>query len=238
MKKSLLVLMAGLIFMLGCTKATAPIPVTGTITGKLMLKAGISGDLSNTAVRLYSDPSFTQLKYEEAMTGSNPYTYTFDNVDPGTYYLLCWKDLSGNSEMDWNDFIDWWTTDTVNLTPTSITVTAGETKNLGTDTIPYSNLNTASYMFVQDSIWTDDFTGDTLKLRTSSLLHGTLDSIKIDAPDTYHDGTLAVNANFESRQYHIWMIPSDTPWPSGVYTTTYYGTGTLATLTMPFEVSF
>lgn len=233
MKKIGFMLIGSLIFMFGCSKT----PTTGTVTGSLVLKSGISGDLNNTSARLYSDASFTQLKYEMAIEGTNPYTFAFDSIDPGNYYLLCWKDLNDNDTMDWNDFIDWNTNDTVNWTPTPVTVLAGETTNVGIDTIPYSNLNTASYMFVQDSAWINS-TGDTLKLRTISIFHGTLDSIKIDAPDTYHDGTWITNANFESWQYNTWMLASDSLWPSGNYTSTYYGTGTLANLTMPFEVSY
>ena len=237
MKKLVFVLIGSLMIVFGCSKA----PTTGTVRGGIMLKAGISGDLGNTSVRLYSDASFTQMKYEEAIRGTNPYTFTFDSIDPGNYYLLCWKDLNGDNKMDWNDFIDWYTEDSVNWTPTPLTVLAGETTDIGIDTIPFSNLNTASYMFIQDSAWTDASTGDTLKLRTFSIFHGTIDSIEIWTPDVYHgDSTYIINANFESRQYHIWTFPSDSSWPtpSDEYLYIYYGTGTLANLTMPFEVLY
>ena len=85
---------------ISCDGEDAEPPTTGKISGTLTLQAGMSGNLDNTQVAIYSDyddwNNMRVLKFTAATGGGGSATYTIDNVTPGTYYLDAWKDLDNS----------------------------------------------------------------------------------------------------------------------------------------------
>lgn len=84
-----------------------PTPTTGTISGTLTLQAGVSGDLGNSRVAIYS--SYDDWLYDRVLSfvaatgGGGSATYTIASVTPGTYYLDAWKDVNNNGQFDSGD---------------------------------------------------------------------------------------------------------------------------------------
>ncbi len=122
----LCVLMVGLVVLPGCGKSdsnpTAPAATTGTIKGTVQLAAGVSTNLNNARVAIYTsvaDLSADRVVKETALSGSGAtYQFTLNDVTPGTYYLdVC---LNGNCAS--------YTTNGTSEAP--ISVAAGQTANI------------------------------------------------------------------------------------------------------------
>ena len=82
----------------------APTPTTATISGTLSLQAGVTGDLNNTRVAIYTsyaDWAADRVLKSVAAAGSGASaTYTITDVTPGNYYLDAWKDVDNSAT--WN----------------------------------------------------------------------------------------------------------------------------------------
>ncbi|MBK8623708.1 MAG: DUF2141 domain-containing protein [Saprospiraceae bacterium] len=83
-------------------------PVT-QVSGTASFVAGVSGDLSNAKVSLYTTLENFELNQpvrNVAVQGSGGnVTFTIPDVLPGNYYLSVWKDNNNSQELDNKDFI-------------------------------------------------------------------------------------------------------------------------------------
>jgi uncharacterized protein (DUF2141 family) len=83
-------------------------PVT-QVTGTASFIPGVSGDLSNAKVSLYTSLENFEINQpvrSVAVNGSGgSVTFTIPNVLPGNYYLSVWKDNNNSEELDKGDFI-------------------------------------------------------------------------------------------------------------------------------------
>jgi uncharacterized protein (DUF2141 family) len=108
MKKLWLVLFAMVLVVsvvsCGGDEEEEPTPTTAIISGTLSLQAGVSGDLNNTRVAIYTsydDWLYDRVLLSTAASGSGATaTYTISNVAPGNYYLDAWKDVDNSAT--WN----------------------------------------------------------------------------------------------------------------------------------------
>lgn len=75
-----------------------------TITGTLTLQVGVTGDLNNTRVAIYTSYDDWQndmvLQFVMATGSGNAAAFTINNVPPGGYFLDAWKDV--DSSTTWN----------------------------------------------------------------------------------------------------------------------------------------
>lgn len=112
-----LVLMVGLPLIVGCSSDDKdpppptqpdPTPVTGTITGTVTLRAGVTGDLRNSRVAIYADfndwNNDRVLREVTAQGTEFSVSFTFGNVTPGSYYLDIWKDTDNSGTINNGDF--------------------------------------------------------------------------------------------------------------------------------------
>ncbi len=105
---------------------------SGQITGVVTLSPGMSGDLGNARVAVYSsydDWNADRVMRQQAAQGSGAsITFTITNLPGGTYYLDVWKDIDNDGNFDAGDFygvhgtIQWPT-----VTPAPIPVVVGQT---------------------------------------------------------------------------------------------------------------
>ena len=110
----------------GCKKKETTVETT--VKGTASFPAGVSGDLSNAKVSLYTSITEWQnnipVKYA-AVTGSGAsVTFSLTGILPGTYYLDVWKDIDNDGTWSTNDFVGWYGTGSlgsVTLTPFQIT---------------------------------------------------------------------------------------------------------------------
>lgn len=88
---------------IGCSKKTG-------IKGKLILQVGQTGDVRNSKVQLFETTDFTGTPIKEVKsdaTGVDQTVADFEVTDvvEGYYYLLAWKDLNGNGDIDNLDIV-------------------------------------------------------------------------------------------------------------------------------------
>ncbi|MEP0546738.1 MAG: hypothetical protein ABJF88_07395 [Rhodothermales bacterium] len=90
----------------GCDSSDPePTPTTGTISGTITLPAGAGGDIVNTRVSLFetldefeaNSPTFT------ASTDASG-NFTFQNINPDSYFIAAWKDNNNTARIDGGDF--------------------------------------------------------------------------------------------------------------------------------------
>lgn len=90
----------------GCDSSDPePTPTTGTISGTITLPAGAGGDIVNTRVSLFetldefeaNSPTFT------ATTDASG-NFTFQNINPDSYFVAAWKDNNNSAQIDGGDF--------------------------------------------------------------------------------------------------------------------------------------
>jgi uncharacterized protein (DUF2141 family) len=83
-------------------------PIT-QVTGTASFVAGVSGDLSNAKVSLYTSLENFELNQpvrSVAVQGSGgSVTFTISDILPGNYYLSVWKDNNNSQQLDNKDFI-------------------------------------------------------------------------------------------------------------------------------------
>lgn len=229
----------GLTFLWGCGEEPTA-PTTGVVKGTLSLKAGISGNLDNTAVKLYTDTSFKDLAQETKASGTADATFTFAEVSPGTYYLLFWKDLNGNTTMDWADFVGYAVEDAGTLAPLPIQVSAGDTIDITVE-VDYFGGGT---LFYDVSATRFDWQGfaDLLTIYYTCALDGTLDSLEMTCPDPalggiWYLGWAVVAGIPDSVDIQV-DDPGTQSWPDGQYVFDFKGKASYGTLSdLPFSES-
>lgn len=82
-----------------------PPTTTGSISGTISLPAGAGGSIENTRVSLFESvdefernlPTFT------AATNSSG-SFSFENINPGSYFIAAWKDNNNNGVIDGGDY--------------------------------------------------------------------------------------------------------------------------------------
>ncbi|OGC38899.1 hypothetical protein A2Y85_01700 [candidate division WOR-3 bacterium RBG_13_43_14] len=109
-----------------------PPPTTGTVSGTIALQAGVSGDLNNTRVAIYSSyddwANDRVLKYIAASGSGSSATFSITTVTPGTYYLDAWKDVDNSGTWNTDDLFGvYGTTQWPTPTLSPFSVAAGET---------------------------------------------------------------------------------------------------------------
>ncbi len=81
---------------------------TGTIQGTATLAQGLTGDLGGAVASIYTsyDNWYNDNYLERIPVSGNgaTVTFTFSNVDPGTYYLDVWKDNDNSGTWNSGDF--------------------------------------------------------------------------------------------------------------------------------------
>ncbi len=91
---------------------STPPPAATQVTGTARFPAGVSGDLSNAKVSLYT--SYDNWLYNQpikygAVTGSGAtVSFTLTNVIPGNYYLDVWKDIDNSATWTSGDYVGWY----------------------------------------------------------------------------------------------------------------------------------
>lgn len=124
----LFVLLLALPFALTSCDSSDPEPTTGTITGTIALPAGAGGDIVNTRVSLFASldefeansPAFT------ATTDAQG-NFSFENINPNSYFVAAWKDNNNTAVIDGGDFFGVIGTNQVEgFVPTRQQVVAGQ----------------------------------------------------------------------------------------------------------------
>lgn len=105
-----------------------PDPTTGTISGVISLPPGSAGSTSNTRVAIYQDfDDWQNDRFFRQIGAGQDGSYSFDNVNPGTYYFDAWKDNNNNGAIDTGDFFGVLGQNSLgNFRPTPQEVRAGE----------------------------------------------------------------------------------------------------------------
>lgn len=90
----------------GCDSSDPePTPTTGTISGTITLPAGAGGDIVNTRVSLFSDmDDFEANSPTSSATTDASGNFTFQNINPGSYFVAAWKDNNNTARIDGGDF--------------------------------------------------------------------------------------------------------------------------------------
>jgi len=105
-----LILMALAIFFAGCKKEKSD--PNGKIKGTASFPAGVSGDLSNAKVSIYTNYDnwlFNQpIKFVGAQGAGASVTFEMTDVLPGNYYLDVWKDIDNSATWSSGDFVGWY----------------------------------------------------------------------------------------------------------------------------------
>ncbi|MFO7614046.1 MAG: hypothetical protein R6W71_05335 [Bacteroidales bacterium] len=102
-----LMLLALAVFFAGCKKET-----NGKIKGTASFPAGVSGDLSNAKISIYTSYdnwAFNQpIKFSSAQGAGASVTFEMKDVLPGNYYLDVWKDIDNSANWSSGDFVGWY----------------------------------------------------------------------------------------------------------------------------------
>jgi len=115
-----------------------PPPAFQGITGTVSLRPGVSANLSNARVAVYTsleDFNNDSFLTQTALTGSSPtWNFQVGPLNPGSYYLDVWLDVNNSGTLDTGDVWGYYTTGTGgNASPiqvledetTTITLTIG-----------------------------------------------------------------------------------------------------------------
>ena len=86
-------------------------PVT-QITGSASFPAGVSGDLSNAKVSIYTTwdnwNNYQPIDYGAVSGAGASVTFALTDVNPGNYYLDVWKDIDNNGWWSSGDYVGWY----------------------------------------------------------------------------------------------------------------------------------
>ena len=86
-------------------------PVT-QITGTAKFPAGVSGDLSNAKVSIYTTidnwVNYSPIKFGSVSGSGANVSFTLTNVNPGNYYFDVWKDNDNNGVWSTGDYVGWY----------------------------------------------------------------------------------------------------------------------------------
>ena len=84
----------------------------GTVGGTAFFIAGVSGDLSNAKVSIYTtldNWNFNQpIKFVGATGSGASVAFSMINVLPGNYYLDVWKDIDNSGTWTVGDYVGWY----------------------------------------------------------------------------------------------------------------------------------
>jgi hypothetical protein len=82
------------------------------IVGTAYFPAGVSGDLSNVKVSIYTNidnwNNNSPIKYVSAIGAGATVTFSMEDVLPGNYYLDVWKDIDNTATWTSGDFVGWY----------------------------------------------------------------------------------------------------------------------------------
>jgi hypothetical protein len=102
----------------GTATGSGGVTVTGgsgggtTIAGTAFFIAGVSGDLSNAKVSIYTtldNWNFNQpIKFVGATGSGASVAFSMTNVLPGNYYLDVWKDIDNSGTWTAGDYVGWY----------------------------------------------------------------------------------------------------------------------------------
>jgi hypothetical protein len=100
----------------GTASGTGALTVNQTsstkITGTAKFPAGVSGDLSNAKVSIYTSYDnwlYNQpIKFAAVTGGGATVNFTLNDVNPGNYYLDVWKDNDNSATWTVGDFVGWY----------------------------------------------------------------------------------------------------------------------------------
>ena len=82
-----------------------PAPTTGSISGTITLPAGAGGDIVNTRVSLFESIDEFERNVPTFTTATDAGgTFTFNNINPGSYFISAWKDNNNTSFIDGGDY--------------------------------------------------------------------------------------------------------------------------------------
>jgi hypothetical protein len=123
----------------GTATGSGALTVTGTsgtttINGTAYFIAGVSGDLSNAKVSIYTtldNWNWNQpIKFIGATGSGASVAFSMTNVLPGNYYLDVWKDIDNSGTWTVGDFVGWYGSGGLGSPAlTEFQITQGETKN-------------------------------------------------------------------------------------------------------------
>lgn len=123
----------------GTATASGALTVTAVsgntiINGTAFFPAGVSGDLSNSKVSIYTtldNWNFNQpIKFTATIGAGASVTFSMDNVLPGNYYLDVWKDIDNSATWSSGDFVGWHGSGGLGSPDlTEFQIIQGETKN-------------------------------------------------------------------------------------------------------------
>ncbi len=112
-------------------------PVT-TIAGTARFPAGVSGDLSNAKVSIYTSwdnwNANQPVRYVAATGSGSTVSFSMVDVAPGNYYLDIWKDNDNDSWWSSGDYVGWYGSGGLGSPSlTEFQIAQGETKNFTVD---------------------------------------------------------------------------------------------------------
>jgi len=123
----------------GTATGSGTLTVTGastvtTINGTAYFPAGVSGDLSNSKVSIYTtldNWNWNQpIKFVGAIGSGASVTFSMVDVLPGNYYLDVWKDIDNGASWSSGDFVGWYGSGGLGSPAlTEFQIIQGETKN-------------------------------------------------------------------------------------------------------------
>ncbi len=107
----------------------------GTINGSAFFPEGITGDLSNSKVSIYTSLdnwNFNQpIKFVGTTGSGDSVTFSMTNVLPGNYYLDVWKDIDNSGTWSSGDYVGWYGSGGIGSPElTEFEITQGEILNL------------------------------------------------------------------------------------------------------------
>jgi hypothetical protein len=130
------VFLGATIVLSGCKKDedTSSTPSVTTVKGTASLPAGVTGDLTNAKISLYT--SITEWSNNipvksAACTGSGAsVTFSLTDILAGTYYLDVWKDTDNSAGWSSGDIVGWYGTGSLgSITLQPFQVSTGSTFN-------------------------------------------------------------------------------------------------------------
>lgn len=106
LRRSAVLLLA--LFMLaaaGCDSSEDPPTTTGSLSGRISLPAGAGGDITNTRVALFESlDEFRNNASTFSTTANANGEYSFENINPGSYFVAAFKDNNNSQVVDGGDF--------------------------------------------------------------------------------------------------------------------------------------
>lgn len=90
----------------GCDSSdNDPQPTTGTISGTIRLPQGAGGDIVNTRVSLFESIDEFERNISTFTTATDAGgSFTFNNINPGSYFISAWKDNNNSGVIDGGDY--------------------------------------------------------------------------------------------------------------------------------------